>query len=93
MEHDTFEEDMELANGGPRNEPNMAERTLLNVAKERDILRDELNKLRNERTTLAALIVNRAIEWCKNEQGGDDEDEDWQEYERCLRKYLLRTEK
>lgn len=36
MAHDTFEEDMELANGNQRNKPNMAERTLLIVVAQRD---------------------------------------------------------
>lgn len=47
MAHDSYEEDIELANGHPvgssRNTPNMAERTLLHVSKERDKYAQELD--------------------------------------------------
>lgn len=46
MAHDSFEEDIELANGHPirlyRNTPTMAERTLLRISEERDKYKEAL---------------------------------------------------
>jgi len=51
MAHDSYEEDIELANGHPvgssRNTPNMAERTLLHISEERDKYKEALKRIYN----------------------------------------------